>query len=168
MWLDATTQIFYSYSIGFGVMVALGSYNKYNHNFFRWVIFLSVSKLLGVLVCFCFLFITICAFFVYRPRYMAVDIQYGTLIFPKKIIFWSFFRICHLRAVRFIGPKWNTTLPHYLQLLAEQHHFLPALLTTAFPPRRYIVKVFQHDLWFEQGREGSDEPQNWNFPQRPT
>ncbi|XP_072022160.1 sodium- and chloride-dependent taurine transporter-like [Amphiura filiformis] len=35
VWLDAATQIFYSYSIGIGTMMCLSSYNKKNHNFLR-------------------------------------------------------------------------------------------------------------------------------------
>ncbi len=34
-WLDAATQVMFTYSLGIGNMAALGSYNTYNHNFFR-------------------------------------------------------------------------------------------------------------------------------------
>ena len=32
MWIDATVQVFYSTGAGFGVHLALSSYNKFHHN----------------------------------------------------------------------------------------------------------------------------------------
>ena len=43
-WLDASTQIFFDYSIGHGALAALGSYNKLNHNCIR-------DALLACMVC---------------------------------------------------------------------------------------------------------------------
>lgn len=36
-WMDGASQIFFAYSSGTGALQALGSYNKFNHNCYKYV-----------------------------------------------------------------------------------------------------------------------------------
>ena len=42
VWLDAATQIFYSFGLAFGCLIALASYNPVRSNFVKEALFVSV------------------------------------------------------------------------------------------------------------------------------
>lgn len=44
VWIDAGTQIFFSYSISLGTLTALGSYNKFHHNSFRDTVMFALTN----------------------------------------------------------------------------------------------------------------------------
>lgn len=55
IWSDAGTQVLYSYGIGFGTLIALGSHNKFNHNCYRDAFFMCfvnaiTSIFVGIIV----------------------------------------------------------------------------------------------------------------------
>ena len=44
VWLDAATQVFYSFNIGFGSLIAFGSYNSQRNNCIKDAVILSICN----------------------------------------------------------------------------------------------------------------------------
>ncbi|CAH8875531.1 unnamed protein product [Trichobilharzia szidati] len=59
VWSDAGTQIFFSYSIGLGVLTAFGSYNKFHHNSLRDCTLFALANTFTSLLSGCVIFSTL-------------------------------------------------------------------------------------------------------------
>lgn len=93
MWIDAVTQIFFSYGLGLGTLVALGSYNKFTNNVYKYVLiqsekwtfhrfvideFFSNTKWMHLFDCF---------FFLWRDALIVCSVNSSTSMFAGFVIF---------------------------------------------------------------------------------
>lgn len=56
VWIDAGSQVLYSFACAFGGMISLGSYNKYHRNFVRDCAFISCTNCFTSLFSGCVIF----------------------------------------------------------------------------------------------------------------
>ncbi|CAH8553140.1 unnamed protein product [Heterobilharzia americana] len=110
VWSDAGTQIFFSYSIGLGVLNAFGSYNRFQHNSFRDCVLFAVANTCTSLLSGCVIFATL-GYMAYTsniPLNLIAESGpgLGFVVYPKAIgtmpgsPFWS---ICFFTMIILLG-----------------------------------------------------------------
>ncbi|CAI2736833.1 unnamed protein product [Schistosoma spindalis] len=110
VWSDAGTQIFFSYSIGLGVLTAFGSYNKIQHNSFRDCCLFALANTFTSLLSGCVIFCTL-GYMSYISKIPLNQIAesgpgLGFIVYPKAIgtmpgsPFWS---ICFFIMIILLG-----------------------------------------------------------------
>ncbi|CAH8680904.1 unnamed protein product [Schistosoma rodhaini] len=110
VWSDAGTQIFFSYSIGLGVLTAFGSYNKIQHNSFRDCCLFALANTFTSLLSGCVIFCTL-GYMSYISNIPLNEIAesgpgLGFIVYPKAIgtmpgsPFWS---ICFFIMIILLG-----------------------------------------------------------------
>jgi len=75
-WIEGTTQIFFGYSVGVGTLPALGSFNRFHHNCYRYEYFITKC-----------IIIRMSLNYIYRDAVLTCVINTATSIIPSVITF---------------------------------------------------------------------------------